>query len=186
MKPKENKESDLAKSSGYDQCQTPDYAVEPLLPYLGRFQMIWEPAEGEGNITRFLTKSKRMTLGTDILTGTNFFTYSLSDYDIIVTNPPYSIKYEWIQHCYELDKPFALLMPLETLAAWKAQKYFREHGISLLVPNKRINFKRPNAGWNGGGAQFPTAWFCWRLPINDTITYVDIVPRPQEQLKLFA
>ena len=35
-------------------------------------------------------------------------------FDCIITNPPFSLKQEFLQRCYELGKPFALLLPLTT------------------------------------------------------------------------
>jgi hypothetical protein len=103
-------------------------------------------------------------ISTDILYGIDFFKDQPSDYwTCQITNPPYSAKYKWLARSYELGKPFALLMPLETLGAWAAQKLFKRHGIKLIIPNKRIDFGMPEKGWSGGGAQFPTAWFCYGL-----------------------
>lgn len=47
-KPKQNAAGDPSVSNPKDQCQTPDYAVQPLLPYLPAGATIWECAAGEG------------------------------------------------------------------------------------------------------------------------------------------
>ncbi len=102
----------------------------------------------------------------DIQTGENFFDYTPPyGWDCLVTNPPFSIKYKWIARCYELSKPFALLLPVETLGAKTAQKYFRDYGVQVIFIDGRVNFKMPNMGWDGAGAQFPTAWFTFGLDL---------------------
>lgn len=61
---------------GMDACQTPGYAIDPLLPYLAKFDTIWEPAAGEGLLVdALLDCSYRIftVLGSDILDGRNFF-----------------------------------------------------------------------------------------------------------------
>jgi hypothetical protein len=103
---------------------------------------------------------------------------------VLVTNPPYSIKYDWLARCYALGKPFALLMPVEMIAASTAQRLFKQYGIEILMPDKRINFKMPNAGW-GGTAQFPTCWYTFRLSIGSPLTFVTIHRRAEGQTTLF-
>ena len=178
MKPKSNEKNIPER----DRCQTPPYAVEPLLQYLESTWTIWECAAGEGYLADAIEEKGFSVVKSDILTGQNFFKYT-PGFSAIVTNPPFSIKYKWLRHCYHLDKPFALLLPLETLGAKSAQKLFKKHGMQLLVLNKRVNFKMPNTGWNGT-AQFPVAWFTWKMNLESEIVYGQISPRPVNQMVL--
>lgn len=163
---KANRAGDLYVPRGYDACQTPPYAIDPLLPYLPMEWTIWEPACGEGLLVEAFYDADRRCIGTDILTGKNFFEYAPpAPWHCLVTNPPYSIKYEWLERCYKLRRPFALLLPVETLGASTAQTQFRTHGLEVLFLDRRVNFKMPNKGWEGGGAQFPVAWFTWGLEL---------------------
>lgn len=75
---------------------------------------------------------------------------------------------------YQLGKPFALLMPVEVLGAKSAQRNFKAHGIEVILLDKRVNFKMPEKGWLGSGAQFPTAWFTWGLNIGKQITFATL------------
>jgi hypothetical protein len=161
---KSNKKGDVYTPKGYDACQSPPYAIDPLAPYLRSSWKIWEPARGDGYLIDGL-KYHGLTniIESEILNGQNFFSYEPKSWDCQVTNPPYSIKYKWLKRSYELGKPFALLLPVETLGAATAQKMFREYSIEVILLNKRINFKMPNKGWDGGGAQFPVAWFTWGI-----------------------
>lgn len=172
------------KSDPRDRCYTPAYALDPLLPYLPAGATVWEPAAGAGHLVRALEAAGRGVYASEITAGENFFMHTPPvAWDIQVTNPPYSSKYQWIEHSYALGRPFALLMPLETLGAWSAQRHFRRYGVEVLLLNKRVNFYMPNLGLNGGGANFPSAWFCWRL-LPAPIVYGDIVPRADGQLSL--
>ena len=63
----------------------------------------------------------------------------------MITNPPYSIKDKFIARCYEINKPFALLLPVSSIQGIKRGCMFNEFGIDLLVLNKRIDF-------TGGGS----------------------------------
>lgn len=176
MKPKKNQKKDKHIISSRDCCQTPAHAIEPLLPLIPKDYAIWECACGAERLMENAFRLQEYIVhGTDLLYNQNFFTYYPEfDYDIIVTNPPWSIKYEWLQRCLELGKPFALLVPHETIAAKAYQNVCKLFGVCLdiLAPERRINFKMPEKGWGklewdenkqkmvmkGESAQMPTCW----------------------------
>ena len=182
MKPKTNRQGNPKESRGFDRCQTPAYALDPLLSYLCKNWTIWEPATGEGNIENALIEHGYSVIGTDILDGHNFFEWTPAIWDALITNPPYSIKYEWIERCYALGRPFALLLPVETLGAAKAQRLFEKHGLELILLSRRINFKMPQKGYSGSGAQFPVAWFTYGISIGRQISFSAISIRDEKQL----
>jgi len=55
-----------------DDFQTPEYAIEPLLPYLRKDWIIWECACGKGNLVRALERRGFKVMGTDIRIGHDF------------------------------------------------------------------------------------------------------------------
>jgi hypothetical protein len=178
---KTNRPGDIYVPQGYDACQTPHYAIDPLLPYLPTDLVIWEPAQGEGFLVEAFYDSFRQVIGSDILDGQNFFEYEPDEeWDVIVTNPPYSIKFKWLERCYELGKPFALLLPVDALGTATGQAMFEKYGMELLLLNKRVNFKMPNKGWDGAGAQFSTAWFTWGLNLGESIVYGKLDPNERD------
>lgn len=178
-KPKENQGSNEYVPQGFDACQTPAYALDPLLPYALRFGQIWEPAAGEGLLVDALYDagfSQSAVISSDLLTGQNFFDYEPPDWDCLITNPPYSLKYRWLERCYEMGKPFALLLPVETLGAKSAQVLFRPYGIEVLFLDRRVNFKMPRIGFDGSAAQFPVAWFTWRMGLEKQMIFGELSP----------
>lgn len=171
--------SNIYAPQGMDACQTPAYALDPLLPYLPRAWVIWEPAAGEGLLVEALYDSgysESQVKYDDILTGQNFFDYEPEVWDCIVTNPPYSIQFQWLERCYQLGKPFALLLKVEILGTKTAQEMFDNLGVEVIFVSPRINFKMPHKGWDGGGAQFPTAWFTYGLNIGQQMKFAKVVP----------
>lgn len=168
---KRSNEQDIYVPQGMDACQTPAYAIDPLVEYLSKFKMIWEPAAGERSLVEAFLDCKFKVTESDIITGKNFFEYEPDKWDCIVTNPPFSIKFQWLARCYALGKPFALLMPVETLGSKTAQELFEKYGVDLMLMDRRVNFKMPNKGWDASGAQFPTAWFTWNLGLPCQINY---------------
>ena len=184
QKLKVSRKADPHKFNPFDFCQTPGYALDPLWEHLDFYDTVWEPACGEGNLVRRFQEKGVDVVGSDILEGHNFFIWQPEHWNVIVTNPPYTAKFEWLSHCYYLKKPFALLLPVETLGAFKAQRLFMQHGLELILMNRRINFKMPNKGWDGAGAWFPVAWFTHGLNIGQPITYANIVARPDTQMEM--
>lgn len=195
-KPKVNRTGGIDQSVPFDRCQTPAYALDPLLSYLKPGWTIWEPAAGEGNLVRALQSHGFNVIASDLLTdcigdgvigGRNFFTWQPPHFDAIVTNPPYTVKFDWYRRIYDLGKPFALLLPVETLGAHQAQMLYRRHGHEQMLLNKRVNFKMPHKGWQSGEwrstAWFPTFWSCWQM-LPDPVVYGAFTRRHDSQMAL--
>lgn len=91
MKPKRTYSAGKRKPTKQDSCQTPAYALDPLLPYLNRSSVIWEPACGEGYLVNALRDSGfTRVITSDILFGQDFFEYVPAEpFEVLITNPPY-------------------------------------------------------------------------------------------------
>lgn len=162
MKPKENYKGDINKASPIDLCESPSYALDPLLPYLPKDWSLWEPAAASGRMVRALERQGFEVTGSDIITGHNFFDTVCDGADAIVTNPPFSVKAQFVRRCYDIGLPFALILPVESIGSQKIQAMMEQYGAELLLLDKRINFHMPNKGWDSS-AQFPTLWYCWKI-----------------------
>jgi len=90
-------------------------------------------------------------------------------FDLIVTNPPFSLKGEFLERAYLLGKPFAFLLPLTTFEGLKRQALFRRYGLEVVLFDRRINFETPSG--RGGGSWFATAWFTWGLGIGRQLSF---------------
>jgi hypothetical protein len=188
MKPKINRAGDPQESKGYDRCMTPAYALDPLLPYIRPNWIVWECAAGTGNLYEALAHHTLGIIGTDIhgehaRPARDFFAWQPDIFDAIVTNPPYSIKFDWLERCYQFGRPFALLVPVEMIGAQSAQRLMERHGAELLLLNRRVNFIMPNKGLSGGGAQFPVLWLCWKM-LPSPIVYGKLTQRADEQVMM--
>jgi hypothetical protein len=149
-----------------DEFGTPHIAFNILKPYIPDHWVIWEYAYGKGSLAKIME-----TQGYSVVSSSNFFEDS-QDCDVIITNPPYSLKEAFLERAYSLDKPFAFLMPLTALEGKKRGLLYRKYGIELIIPNKRINFVTPSG--KGSGAWFQVAWFCWRLDLPKQLNFVDL------------
>jgi hypothetical protein len=162
-----------------DDWQTPPHALDPLLPYLKKNWLIWEPCAGKGNLVGSLRDRGFLVYASDIKTRKDFlkeprgqqieeWAFVLRSYNCIVTNPPYSLKQAFLERAYALDRPFAFLLPLFTFEGPNRQALFEKHGLEVILINKRIEYEPP-PGKNP--INFASAWFTWKLRIGRDLTY---------------
>ena len=160
----------------FDEIYTPDYAIKPLIPYIDKGLVIWENAYGTGLLAKHLRK-----VGYKVVGNANIdFLKEYCECDVIVTNPPYSIKEKFLQRAFELGKPFAFLLPLTTLEGQKRGKLFADKGIQLIIPNRRINFIYDNAK---SASWFSTAWFTWKLKLPKDLLFVQMERLPPKEVE---
>lgn len=109
--------------------------------------------------------------GTDILQGFDFIDPLCPKprHDLIIENPPYSIKDKFISRCYEIGKPWALLLPISAMGEQERVRMYKKYGIQVFLPKARIEFITPN-GTEGGG-WFYAAWFCSGFGFPQDIMY---------------
>lgn len=144
------------KKEKNDELYTPPEAVIPILKYLDKSKIYWECTDfGESNIRKILVENGFKVIATkkeefDFLKDDPLFKF-----DVIITNPPYSLKNKFIKRCYELNKPFMLLLPITALEGKERGELYRKNGLELIILNKRINFMKSKKNvW------FNTSWFC--------------------------
>lgn len=127
-----------------DEVYTPAYAVKPLLKYLDKGNKpsytIWCPFDTEeSEYVKLLRAEGHKVIATHINNGQNFFTYEPEEhYDFIISNPPFSLKDAILKRLDELNKPFAILLPLPALQGQKRFPYLKD--CQVLIFDKRINF----------------------------------------------
>ena len=114
----------------------------------------------------------------------NFFEYEPDRWDIIVSNPPFSIKDKVLNRLYSFHKPFAVLLPLNSLQGKSRFKYFKQ-GIQILSFDSRVcyhNKKHMNSVVKG--SPFATAYFCKDLlPKDLIIEQLHEYDRPLQSIK---
>ena len=162
-----------------DNVQTPFKALDLIEPYIPEDSFILDPCCGEGNIVLYFMKHGYKVLGNDIKYNVDFLKIDknhkiLKNITHIITNPPYTLKDEFLEKCYELELPFALLMPVSALGGIKKGKLYQKYGCDIIMPNKRINYiintKKKNV-W------FHSCWFTRYLifyEFGSTIIYKEL------------
>lgn len=157
--------------------ETPAYAVDLLVPYIPSYvKCIWEPACGSGRLVKRLRHHGYDVVGTDLRLDppSDFLTtYTVSGVNAIITNPPYSLKREFFEHCMRWEVPFALLVPSD-LSVWILEAIGVE-GCRLLAPTRRIDYITPT-GKQGrsSAAQFHSAWLTYDFALPEVLTVAEL------------
>lgn len=162
------------RDSGYerkerDLYETPEwvtFALMPHLPGVGGWG-IWEPAAGSGKMVRALHKAGHHVTASDI-DGKDGKDFLLSDKPshcyAIVTNPPYALADEFVDHALTLLKPqgygfVAMLLRTDFDHAKTRRPFFAEHPAfsKKVVLTRRIQWFEDSKG----SPSFNHAWFVW-------------------------
>lgn len=163
---------DYIKRGAFDELYTPEIAIKMLIPYIPKhIKIIWEcTAIKESRIVKVLKENNYNVITSHIEDGYDFMNYEPNEYDMIITNPPYSHKNNFLKRAFELHKPFAFLLPLTTLEGIERGKMFNNNRIQLLIPNKRFNFKPEK----NSGAWFQTSWFTYMLNLERDLNFISL------------
>jgi hypothetical protein len=160
---------------GQDLYETPPWVVHCLGKYLSPIIrnnkpiVLLDPCSGPSNlITNILniyfeeSNTGYRSISTDLFYGQkiNFLHDEIQDYDavnLIVTNPPWGLKIDFVTKCYCDNKSFVLLLPLTTLTLVSLQDYFIQYGVTVLVLSPVPKFEHNGENIYTGGC----AWFLY-------------------------
>ena len=152
------------RSVAGDEVYTPFYAVEPLLEFLPKDKVIWCPFDEEWSaFVQMLTERGYKVVRSSLSEGEDFFTYEPKSWDILVSNPPFSKKDDILKRAYSFDKPFALLLPTNTIQGKKRFEIIHDD-IQLLCFDARVDYHTwGNFEKYRRGNHFSSAYFCRNL-----------------------
>ena len=155
-----------------DNYMTPEGAWKAIVAYIPKNRIIWEPFYGDGKSGEFLRK-----LGFEVIhENKDFFLHN--EGEIVVSNPPFSIKKEVLTRLKELGKPFILLLPTATQQTKYFQGLFGSE-IQIIHPNGRINYCERDTGTVVKGCSFDTVYFCWKMNLPEANVYLrNAAPAP--------
>lgn len=165
FKPTMKRFADLA---GPDFFPTPDWATVALIDNEKFMGTIWEPACGDGSMSRILERTGCKVVSTDLYdrgygeAGHDFLNPTMSA-DNIVTNPPYNCAEGFVMSgVSQSNRKFALLLRLAFLeGANRANTIFSKNPPARVwVFSERITFYPSGVEPKGSGTT-AYAWFVW-------------------------
>ena len=157
----------------HDDYMTPKYAWENIKHLIPNDKIIWESFYGDGESGKYLTELGFNTIHEEI----DFFDdETLPNYDIIISNPPFSQSKKIMNRLAILDKPFILIMPSSKINT----QYFRENfknKIQIIIPKKRIQFTKLIDGeipdnWKNA-CNFDCFYYCYKMNLENDIVWLE-------------
>ena len=154
----------------HDDYMTPKYAWDWIKDFIPKDKVIWEAFYGDGESGKILSD-----LGFNVIhEETDFFTNNLGD--VIVSNPPFTKKKAVMTRLKEIDKPFIIICPSSMLNTQYIRHLFKDDRLQIIIPNKRINFKKLIDGkvpdnW-GDRCSFDCFYYCWKLDLPNDIVWL--------------
>jgi len=148
-----------------DAYMTPKEVWESIAHLLPKDKILWECFYGDGKSGEYLTELGFQVEHHDI----DFFDDPPFDYDILVSNPPYSIKPKVFKRLAEIDKPFMMLVPVSTMTKQFLKKYFQDK-IQIVIPKTRIHFIKN--GLQTKASWFDTIFICHKMNLEKDIIFL--------------
>ena len=143
-----------------DECYTPNYGVTPILKYIPDDKIVWCPFDKKDS--EFVKQIRDPIVYSHIDTGQDFFNYEPDEWDIIISNPPFTAKRKYFEKALSFHKPFALIMSNTWLNDRAPMQIFKDRDLQLLMFDKRMKFIMPD-GRDNNKITFSSSYFCWNF-----------------------
>tara|TARA_B110000971_G_C19700984_1_gene359840 strand:- start:57 stop:566 length:510 start_codon:yes stop_codon:yes gene_type:complete len=165
---KQNKHSRLNRKGNSVEFKDDDYEttkeiLEMLLPYIKDFTKIYDPFYCAGRVKKDWEELGKICYNEKL---DAFNRTPPEDFDITISNIPFSMKEKCMKLFIKLEKPFIILMPIDAMGSKWINKYFDK--LQFIIPRKRLNFSKD--GKMGTGSWFDTCFYCYGLNLDKTIT----------------
>ena len=141
---------------------TPFEAWELIFKYIKCRDKVWAPFYNDGELSQHLDKLKINYIHIN----KDFFTYEPDDWSFVLDNPPYSIKQKVFERLELLGKPYALLVPMDTLERQYIAKILKNKDFTIIIPNVRYSYKEGKCT-----APYKTVWFCVGFGLGSQIIF---------------
>ena len=97
------------------------------------------------------------------------FFKDIPEYDILVSNPPYSMKKKIFERLSVLNKPFILILPISTITK-QFTKCLERDKLQMIIPSKRMQFEKE--GVELSRCWFDTCYLCYKMNLERDITFL--------------
>lgn len=148
-----------------DDWNTPRDVWESIAHLLPKDKIIWECFYSDGKSGEYLSDLGFKVEHHKI----DFFNDPPFEYDLLVSNPPYSMKPKVFKRLAEIDKPFIMLVPVSTMTKKFLKTYFQDK-IQIIIPKSRIHFIKNDvqtkASW------FDTCFVCFKMNLEKDIIFL--------------
>lgn len=174
--------SQQLKQANTDEWYTTARSVSLIIPYIKKrgYQRILCPFDKpESNFVKLFTEEGFDVTYGHIETGQDFFDIQdFSQFDAVVSNPPFSKREKILRKLFETGIPFGLILNFNGLFDSKIRfDLFRNNDFELLIPSGRMHFF--NEDIKGKSPQFQSVYVCKNL-LDKQICFADMEEDPDQ------
>ena len=147
-----------------DDYSTKIETLEDVVPFIKKTDKIYDPFYCDGYV-----KEQWKKLGFDIHhEKVDAFNLNLiPDYDIMISNIPFSCKEKCVKHALSLGKPFMLIMPISAIGSRWIVKYWDD--LQFIVPDGRYSYYKPDYAERKSASWFDSVWVCSKMNLDEKI-----------------
>ena len=153
---------------------TPKCTWENIKHLIPNDKIIWEAFYGDGESGKYLTELGFNTIHEEI----DFFNNNtLPNYDIIVSNPPFSQCKAIMNRLAVLDKPFILILPSSKINTQYFRENFKNKGLQIIIPRQKIHFtklidSKISDNWKIT-CNFDCFYYCYKMNLENDIVWLE-------------
>lgn len=148
----------------HDFYPTPRVAVDQLLKHMEIKGLVWEPASGNGAISRVLEEVDGVTVRSSDIQEKAYgeggidFLKSNDEVDVIITNPPYALLNQFMEHALRIARhKVAFLVNIHAVYGVARHAFYERHPPSMILALSRgIPFFKEGKWKTSGGVKH-----CW-------------------------
>ena len=154
---------------------TPNHAWEDIKHLIPKDKLIWEAFYGDGESGKYLKEKMNLNI---IHEPIDFFDdKTLPEFDMIISNPPFSIAKNVFKRLKELDKPFIIICPSSKINTSYVRENYKNKKLQIIIPRKRIHFiklvdgKVPDK--YKSSCNFDCFYYVWKMNLPNDIMWLD-------------
>jgi hypothetical protein len=156
----------LMKRGGSDDFDTTLKGFVDVARFVPQNIRICDPFFNEGKAEKYMKTA--FPTCTVVHTEADAFESQI-DADLILTNPPYSIKFKVLEWLVGTGIPFCALLPIGILATKAFRKVPCYRDFQYIVPNGRVAFEREGYKLS---AWFVTVWVCHGMDLPNQLNFL--------------
>ena len=150
--------------SPIDEYYTTREIWESVSHFIPKDKIIWECFHAHNS---FSAKHLR-DLGFEVIyEDVDFFTHDYGD--ILVSNIPGTQKKEVLPRLKQLDKPFIMIFPTQSLQTRFLRDLFKDEKLQIIFPSAKLRY---HGGAHPRGASFYTCFICYKMNFDKDVYFI--------------
>ena len=137
---------------------------ESIRDYIPKNKIIWECFYSPNS----QSANHLQNLGFEVVwKDVDFFTNNYGD--ILVSNLPFSKKKEVLTRLKQLDKPFIMVFPTQSIQTKFFKELFKDDKIQIIFPSEKLHYEGAK---DSKGASFYTCFICYKINLEKDLILI--------------